>query len=350
MVKRFSLPNPYTNRAAIRSSNHFFGRELDLRDIYTRIAGGQSVMITGERRIGKSSLLNAIGFSREEYELDPGFGFILLDMQSIAGCTEEAFVENLLTLISREMGIALPEMGRRTLEDAAERIHSHGRRLIIALDEFDVLVWNEKISPEFLVVLRSWTVRHGFPFVVAFREGSIDRIVSDEKFGSAFLNLFGSVYVGPLREEEARELIRTPARNHDVEFTDEEVEMVLDIAGYFPLYIQIACYHLFEFKKLGKTAEEIAVQLPRSFAFEASPHFEYMWWRLSPREQEALRWWVKAGNTEDMAAEKDLLMKGLLIEERRAIRISCSLLGEWMDKWEAPAKTVRQTVRDALLM
>ena len=349
MMRRSSLPNPYTNRAAIRSPNQFFGRDRELRDIYTRITGGQSVMIIGERRIGKSSLLNAIGFSREDYQLDPEFGFILLDLQSIAGCTEEAFVQNLLTLITREMKITVPETGRGALETVAEAIHSIDRRLIIALDEFDVLVWNEKISPEFLVVLRSWTVRHQFPFVVAFREGSIDRIVSDEKFGSAFLNLFGAVYAGPMREEEARELIGTPAADNDVEFTDEEVDLVLELAGYFPLCIQIACYHLFEMKKSAKPVEEIFAQLPQSFAFEASPHFEYIWWRLSSREQEALRRWAKDGNAEDMVAERDLLKKGLLVEDRRAIRVSCSLLGEWIDKWDTPAKTLGQTVKDALL-
>src|SRR6266568_2256047 len=96
--------NPYINRAAISEASGFYGREDALRDVYTRVRGGQSVSLIGERRVGKSSLLNAIGFEREEFGMDD-FDFVFMDMQSIAGCPEDAFLRHLLNLISRETRI-----------------------------------------------------------------------------------------------------------------------------------------------------------------------------------------------------------------------------------------------------
>jgi hypothetical protein len=343
------IPNPYTNRAGITSSLHFVGREAQLRDIFTRIQGGQSVLLMGERRIGKSSLLHAVGFERGEW-LDFKTDFVMVDLQSLAGCNEDAFIRAFLQAIETVTGAKAPDVSRAALEWVAEAIHSSGSRLIVAMDEFDVLVWNEKIPPEFLANLRSWTVRHEFPLVVAFREGSIDRIVEDPKFGSAFLNLFGSVYVGPFDENDAQELAWRPAHDRAIEFSDDEVDLVLDLAGFFPLFIQIACYHLFELKKVAEPPANLEALVERQFRFEAAPHMEYMWHRLDDREKQALHDWISVGGTNDDDAQEELLRKGLLIEERRALRLYSRLLPALIRKWQAaPQRSIAQSVRDALL-
>ena len=341
------IPNPYTNRAAVLSPNGFFGRQGELSDIFTRIHGGQSVLLMGERRIGKSSLLHAVGFEREAalpFETE----FVLVDLQSLAGCTEDAFIRTFLRQIETMAGVKAPDVSRAALESVAEQITARGKRLIVAMDEFDVLVWNNKISPEFLANLRSWTVRYQLPLVVAFREGSIDRIVEDPKFGSAFLNLFGSVYVGPFTETDADDLVRIPAADYGVEFSDDEVELVLDLAGFFPLFLQIACYLLFEVRKSGREVDEM--KLEREFKFEAAPHIEYMWSRLTPAENNALLDWIRAGGTADTDAEEQLVQKGLVIEERRARRLFSRVLPGLVSKWQvAPPRSLSQSVKDALL-
>ena len=52
-------PNPYINRVMIRNVRGFYGRKQEIARLYARIGAArpQSVAITGERRIGKSSLL-----------------------------------------------------------------------------------------------------------------------------------------------------------------------------------------------------------------------------------------------------------------------------------------------------
>jgi AAA+ ATPase superfamily predicted ATPase len=343
------VPNPYTNRSAIKVPEQFFGRDAELTDIFTRIQGGQSVLLMGERRIGKSSLLYAVGNERKD-ALQEDTHFVLLDMQSVAGCTEDAFIR----MFCREVAAVTPartgEQGRDALNDLALKIRATGRRLIIAVDEFDVLVSNERIMPEFLAFLRSWTLRYDFPFVVAFRDGSIARIVEDPKFGSAFLNQFGPVYVGPLKQEEARRLVREPAAERGVQFSREEIDLVLDLGGYFPLLLQIVCYQLFELRKSGQHVADLERWLGAKFRFEAEPHIEYLWRHLPDQERRAVREWVQVGGTSNAAAQNELLKKGVLVEDRHALRLFSRAFPDLIERWRRPqSSSTLQHIKDALL-
>ena len=59
MPEKENLRNPYKNRGGLTRDNDFFGRTNELHEIFSRIVEGQSVILIGERRVGKSSLLNA---------------------------------------------------------------------------------------------------------------------------------------------------------------------------------------------------------------------------------------------------------------------------------------------------
>ena len=80
------MRNPYTDRTGIRDINCFYGRKQELSRIYSRIGAPnpQSVSIVGDRRIGKSSLLNFIYHeeNRKQYLDQPeNYIFVLMDLQ-----------------------------------------------------------------------------------------------------------------------------------------------------------------------------------------------------------------------------------------------------------------------------
>jgi hypothetical protein len=64
----------------------FFGRERELPDVYSRLLGGQSVSLIGERRIGKSSLLYALNFPSERFSfgIPENLRFVYADGQLMA--------------------------------------------------------------------------------------------------------------------------------------------------------------------------------------------------------------------------------------------------------------------------
>src|ERR1700683_4518063 len=94
-----NLRNPYTNRKAILDENDFFGRERELRAVYTRLLGGSSVSLIGERRTGKSSLLNALNFPGERNSLGipENMRIAYTDCQLVAGCNEDTLIAYLCT-------------------------------------------------------------------------------------------------------------------------------------------------------------------------------------------------------------------------------------------------------------
>jgi len=53
------MKNPYWNRKMIRDLKYFFGREKEMEKIFAAIEAPhpQNILIVGERKIGKSSLL-----------------------------------------------------------------------------------------------------------------------------------------------------------------------------------------------------------------------------------------------------------------------------------------------------
>lgn len=349
MLTKTPFLNPYTNRAAIRNAEAFFGREKELRDIYTRIRGGGSVSLVGERRVGKSSLLNAVEFERESFGVPQALTFVRIDMQSIPDCTQSFFIKQLLKRISEATGLAVGEPDRSSLDRVAQEAREQGFALTIMLDEFDVMIHNENIPTAFYSFLRSWSATFQIPFVVASREGSIEQVTEDEKTGSAFLNIFTPIYVGPLEEADAEELIYGPSQMMGLEFTKEEGEFVLELSGYFPLFLQIACYHLFDLKQSGVNSDDLLGRVETYFAFEATPHFEYLYRRLSGAERRALGEWVSAGDVSDKSAQAQLLRKGILVNEDPKPRIFSRTFETLVRTKEVSGHGLIQSVKSAIL-
>src|SRR5215208_1802955 len=111
--------NPYTNRTALASEDDFYGRAKEMADIYTRLKGGQCVSLIGERRIGKSSILNALDFEelKELHDVGPEYHFVLTDMQYISIRSEQDLLAYLVGQISDSIGVDVwGESHRHSLE------------------------------------------------------------------------------------------------------------------------------------------------------------------------------------------------------------------------------------------
>jgi len=67
--------NPFLDRVSIRDVSRFYGRTRETARIFSRIGAArpQSVSVVGDRRIGKSSLLNYMYFPeiQKKYLQDP---------------------------------------------------------------------------------------------------------------------------------------------------------------------------------------------------------------------------------------------------------------------------------------
>ncbi|MBU8920691.1 MAG: serine/threonine-protein kinase PknK, partial [Bacteroidales bacterium] len=155
---RSSKRNPYLNRVMIKNLKEFIGREKEVRKIYSRLDAPQpqSISIVGDRRIGKSSILNFVynRSNRKKYMQNHGASiFAYLDFQNTVDNSVPKFIDLLFNVFSFETGDRTKYTARpKTLEqlkDVIQEIHDSGKRIIIMMDEFELITRNENFEMDF---------------------------------------------------------------------------------------------------------------------------------------------------------------------------------------------------------
>ncbi|MEZ4621343.1 MAG: GAF domain-containing protein [Caldilineaceae bacterium] len=160
------IPNPYVAGAPLRpQSSTFVGRHGDLQFIAGALAnreGNMALVLTGERRMGKTSLLQQL-----LVQLDARYVPVYLDCQALAiepGLGHLLF--DLAEAIALAVGLPTPDTAdfverpsayfeRTFLPQVQQRLGE--RRLLLLFDEFEELeerVDRERLEPEFFPYLR----------------------------------------------------------------------------------------------------------------------------------------------------------------------------------------------------
>lgn len=243
--------NPYIAGAPVMSDDLFFGREKLLARILN-VLHHNSLMITGERRIGKTTFLYHLKKALEGDEgTDYRFFPVLTDLQ---GVREQDFFHSLMCDVFEALRPA-PEPLRFRTDDANYdgRDFSHDlqrvieelktrtpRRVKLALliDEVDVLnEFSERINQR----LRSIFMKTFSENLVAIMSGvGIRRIWTSE--GSPWYNFFDEVELSAFSREDATSLIRTPVEGI-FRWEPEAVERILEWSELKPYLIQKFCIY-----------------------------------------------------------------------------------------------------------
>jgi len=323
------MNNPYLSRGPVRDPGMLFGRTHELHEIAAFLRGTQSVSIIGPRKIGKTSLL--LQLMRPAAWPGLGLGddnlFVYLDCEVLGeGAHAEIFGQ-----FAAEIAAALEERGlppepaldaaaakptRLALEAAIRKLNQGGVRIVLILDEFERLATNGQLDLNFFNALRSIAARYQFVFLTASARPLIELTYSgrsQEILSSPFFNIFAPVFLGLLAEDDARRLMREPARQQDVAFSATTEDFLYALAGGHPFALQVACFHAFDTRADHAETERRTIR-------ELDAHFQYTWHNLSPAEQNVLR------NLNDLAlhASGDTALRGLL----RDLVQKCLLVGE----------------------
>jgi tetratricopeptide (TPR) repeat protein len=246
--------NPYIAGAPVLDEDMFFGRQKLMARILN-VLHHNSLMITGERRIGKTTFLyhlkRALAADQgTEYSFFP----VLTDLQ---GVPESAFFHALMSDVVEGLqpspAVLAALRFRPEGEDYDGRDFSHdlqrvveelkGRtekkvRLVLLIDEVDVLnEYSERVNQR----LRSIFMKTFSEHLVAVMSGvGIKRTWNSEV--SPWYNFFDEVELTPFTREEAEELIRTPVGGV-FRYEPEAVEAILAASRLKPYLIQKFCIH-----------------------------------------------------------------------------------------------------------
>ncbi|MGH7452668.1 MAG: hypothetical protein ACRENG_15080, partial [bacterium] len=131
---------------------------------------------------------------------------------------------------------------------------------------------------------------------------------------SPFFNIFTNLHLGSFKPEEARQLIAEPSAKAGKPLASH-ADFVLEIAGHFPFFIQMACAVLFEMDKIDKAVYKKARE---TFMEEAEPHFQEYWEKFDESQKAVIAALAKGKKPprEHAFAMKDLAKSGFVWNEK----------------------------------
>jgi len=242
--------NPYIAGAPILNEQMFYGRDTLLKQILNTLHNN-SLMIYGERRIGKTSFLHRLNNMLPLME-DPQYQFIpvFIDLQ---GVRQEQFFATL----DHEIGSVL-EMHHITLDPPPEEM-DHRQftsrlrkyinslkekcekkpKLVLLLDEVDVM---NSFSEQTNQQLRSVFMKGFAEHIVAVMAG-IHINTRWKSEGSPWYNFFEQIGLKPFSKNHADALITKPV-NGIYQYSPEAVSRIMEITHGKPYLIQKMCLNL----------------------------------------------------------------------------------------------------------
>jgi hypothetical protein len=308
--------NPFTYGNPISDALRFFGRTREVEQIFGRLRNAEfeSSSLVGDRRIGKTSLLNNLADPgvRAVHGLTPArYSFVYADLQMV---DESMGPEQLWRRLLRSLSQAMPgdHAVRATLDDLLQagrldtfdldeffqRLDDSGRYVVFLLDEFDRVTANERFGPDFYFGFRSLAIHHNVALVTASRLELVELCHSDAIRSSPFFNIFANISLRMFSAGDFDDMITKSLAGTDVRFSEEELEQVLDLAGLHPYFLQAACWMLYDAYRHGLDAVGRRASLRERFGTEADPHL--------------LDYWLNSGDH-----EKIVLTAAALLERQR---------------------------------
>jgi hypothetical protein len=248
--------------------DRFLDRRWELRRIISRIVNrGQSTAIVGEPRSGRTSLFLYLSAPETRAELYGESGdmlvFSYLDAQTLGvGFSQAQFWEYALRPLFERVIAPDPDsplaqsyevcrdndFGCSVLERFFTQVEASGWRIVLLLDEFDVLLYHPILnSAEFFGSLRSLASRSrgSLAIVVASRRSLSDLNEATQQFnytGSPYFNFLVEIALGPLPNSAVKELLHRAGDR----FTSEDNRLIVDMAGGHPYLLQVAASELWE--------------------------------------------------------------------------------------------------------
>jgi hypothetical protein len=356
--------NPFTYGNPISDPRRFFGRTREVEQIFGRLRNDEfeSSSLVGDRRIGKTSLLNYLADPsvRTSYSLSPDrYIFVYADLQMVDGTMNpDQLWRRLLTLMRRhceDKGVAEllgalrkeERLDTFVLDELFEQIDQRGQQVILLLDEFEHITANGNFGPDFYYGLRSLIIHHQLALVTSSQRELIELCHSEAIKSSPFFNIFANINLQPFSRADAQRLISQSLDRTEIQFSNREIERLFDLAGLHPYFLQAACWALYEAYRKGLDQEARTSLLLEHFGLEATPHLTDYWDNSDDYEKIVLTAAalleqkakpVREFSIQDMRAlfsaseptVRHLERRGLVISENGRYRLFSSTLGPWI--------------------
>ncbi len=307
--------NPYvTGQALPGNSPVFFGREQILHEIASSLRRSQPACISlvGERRIGKSSLLNQL---RETLSREERIITIYSNAQAWGPVTTEQFFHDLHQVISAVLPKSTDDeiWDYPTFRHFIEATAAGNYRFVFMVDEFEEMADNPEFDHFFFSNLREL----GYDPVFAFGFLLFSRIPLQvlcrqchKIKSSSFWNIFGFPHVlGLLQINEAEALVQTPCRRSLPIHPPVDSVEVFRGAGLHPAFIQLVMSDFWYAKEGNYTPDKDRIMAG------LTAYFRDLWIYRTREEWQVLIRIASGDSVMDAPALLDLRQRGLITSD-----------------------------------
>lgn len=232
-----------------------------------------NIAISGERRIGKTSLLHYLHTIGAQEEWGQRHLYVYLDCAIFVGnFTPTAFWREVLNHLEDKLFPSSPLLNQITqLQQLDDLKHTHlrqffreyyqhypGRAVILLLDEFEQLVENyNQETQNLLYNLRSLsqTAPRKFTMITATRD-SLSHVCRPitQTTGLEIHSGFVPCQLDLFDRSETETVVQTLLQKTGVEFKAKELELIWELSqwqnrGALPIFVQVAASLIFEYKR-----------------------------------------------------------------------------------------------------
>jgi hypothetical protein len=284
------MANPYTLRP-VTAPEYFVaargGRGAQAQRLLANLCRADQmpdcVALVGDRRCGKTSLLR---YLQQAAAGKPGLRAAAMNLLTLSPPTPEGFYGTLTRALTRAGALppGRPIPDQVALDDYLYELEAAGERLVLFIDEFDLVARDQRFPREFFDPLRAAANERPLTLVLA-SVAPLAAIAHAGVYGSPFFNIFLTERLGPLSEAEAEALVCHPAGGQDG--VGEAAEGVLNLAGCHPYFLQLACLCAWELRAAGGGRLDRDA-LHATFMARARDQYHSVWEHSSPDEQKAL--------------------------------------------------------------
>ena len=273
-----------------------------MEQIFARLRNPEfeSSSLIGERRMGKTSVLNHISNQEvmEHNGLDPArYFFVYTDLQMLPpDTTPTRFYQHLLRRLGNkvealEVKESLQEIVQSDaidnfdLSDLFDIIDQKEMYVILLLDEFENIDSNGNFGPDFYYGLRSLAIHQNLALVTASRTDLVEISRSDAVRSSPFFNIFATIHLQPYTTKDVGEFLQTYLNDTGVSFGQTEVQYLWQIAGGNPFLLQMASSIFFRAHQEGRDERQSLALVHSEFPTAARPHLHGYWKSATDEEK-----------------------------------------------------------------
>jgi hypothetical protein len=303
---------PFNVGKPVKGKN-FYNRDSDIKKAIEYIKGNQCFSVTGERRIGKSSLLNHLLSEHimKNYDLNPNdYIPIYINISKIQG-SEIDFLNTIIHRLKDHVSIEIDpdenliekEEMRKLFEKYVDHFSSLKKVIILALDEFEMAL--QSYDNNFQYWLRAiLQEKERIIAIIATHEFLRHDIIS--QYASPLYNIFVNLQLGLFSEEESRIMIIDLFNKGMIELEEVEISQLYQLSGGNPYFIQLIGMQYYQRKR--QESKINFKKFKNNMTIETEKQFENYWNNLNRNEQNYLKNLV-SGNIQSNNYIENILQK-----------------------------------------